>query len=117
VKELLKKLFCRLEAIGEQYPELYDSDVSEAMTEAIRRGYFNLEPAFAVSDDLGMSTGQANQLVKGAIKEFIDKARALAEAQGLDFRSRVAEFQRLDTTVGDKQICYNDFFRYTRISG
>jgi hypothetical protein len=110
---ILRDLLERLHAIGETHEELYDSEVSERMTDAVYFGFLKPTPGYQTPDDFGLSTSAANKQLQAILSDFTTRARAIADQAGWDFRHRLDAFQNLDVTFGPHSSDYNDFFRYT----
>ena len=113
MEELLNKLLQDLQVIGQDHEELEDSDVSEAMTDAIHNGFFKPKDGFVLPDEYGMYSEAANHAIRDALATFLNKATPMADDLGLKFKERLAAFQNLDVTCGPAQTNYNDFFRFT----
>jgi hypothetical protein len=54
----------RLEAIGEQHEELYDTDVRERMFEAVKRAFLKPEPDYQLPKDFGMFEASSNSPIR-----------------------------------------------------
>src|SRR6516164_4503770 len=92
--EELRELLERLEEIGDDHPELFDSDVRQAMSNALVDGLARLKPGFNLPVTLGMFSGDADEKVRTAIQTFLDVARRLAIEKGLaTFHQRLAAIQ------------------------
>jgi hypothetical protein len=88
----------RLQAVGDEHEELYDTETRDAMGAAIFDGFLWPEPAFEVPGDFGLATPEANASVQAALRDYIAAARALAPQVGIStFQQRLAALQ--DTTV------------------
>ena len=110
MKKLLRQLLNRLERIGETHEEVFDTDVREAMAEAVFRGFIKPERGFALPDDFAMFQPEGNRAVREALVEYITAANARAAGLGLTaFADRLAAFQ--DGSVESKAgSYYDDFF-------
>jgi hypothetical protein len=113
MEPILHELLGRLYAIGEAHEELYDTEVSELITDAVYFGFLKPTPGYQMPDDLGLSTPAANAQLRTVLRDFIDRANAFADQAGWDFHQRLDAFQNLDVTFGSQDVDYNDFFRYT----
>jgi hypothetical protein len=109
----LRKLLERLAHIAEAHEEVYDSDVREAMRDAVFHGFLKRVPNFQMPATFETFRAEADQLVRDALVEYINEANSRADALGLGFRARYAAFQDEDVTVGPQQLNYGDFFGYT----
>jgi len=83
MKDILKNLLDRLEVIGEDHEELFDSDVRQNMSNAIVEGFVRHRQAYTVPDDFGMFSEEANEDVKSAIAQYITDASERAVEMGL----------------------------------
>jgi hypothetical protein len=109
VEQLLLELLIRLEAVGERDESLYDTVVREKMGDPIFYGFIKPEPGYVLPDDYAMPD-EENRLIKVALKAYIEGARALATALGLNsFHKRLASFQNLAVRTEQKND-YDDFF-------
>jgi hypothetical protein len=93
VEQLLIDLMRRLETIGDHDRSLYDTVVREKMCDPIFYLFIKPKPDYIMPDDYGMS-GEANRVIKGALRDYVEGALALAPSLGLDtFHKRLAAFQ------------------------
>jgi hypothetical protein len=107
---VLLELLRRLEAIGEQYEELFDSEVREAMDAAVWSGFIAPVPGYVLPDKFGMYSEEADDLVRRALSGFLDAATEASRIHGLDtFHKRLAAFQNHDIRT-TQQNDFNDFF-------
>jgi len=98
LKDILKKLLDRLETIGENHEELFDSDVRENMGIAIMEGFVRRREDYTIPDDFGMFSKEGNEEVKSAIVQYITDARQKAEEDRINtFHDRLNALQ--DGTV------------------
>lgn len=81
MKEILRKMLDRLEAIGEDHEELFDTEVRQAMSNAILDGFVRLEKnqAYKLPEYFGMFSEKANEEVKATIAHFIAEAKRRAD--------------------------------------
>ena len=113
MEQILLQLLKRLEAIGEEHKELYDSDVREAMDDAVFYGFIKPRPGYALPDAYAMFSADGNRLVREALEEYITAARALAPTVGVNtFHERLAAFQDLKVRTAHTND-YNDFFGWS----
>ncbi|HMF19006.1 MAG TPA: hypothetical protein VKE98_17490 [Gemmataceae bacterium] len=111
MESVLLELLCRLEALGDEYGELYDSDVRQAMSAAVFAGFIRALPGYTLPDRFAMYRPGGDQRVRGA--GLVHRAFAnAAERDGLvTFDQRLAAFQnrkvRTTTTLG-----IEDFFSW-----
>jgi hypothetical protein len=107
---LLRELLERLEEIGEDHSEIYDSGVRDRMGAAIWEGFVAPQPGFAVPAEFGMFSAEGDQLVYKAISEYVEKANRRADELSMnaqDERLRAFEQHGIDTTKGEQ---FDDFF-------
>lgn len=115
MENILQQLLVRLTAIGDEHEDVYDTDVREAMRDAVFAGFLKPAPDFEMPNDFKMYTKKGNELVRDAIEEYIAAANAKADELGLDFRGRYASFQNENVVVGPNKRSYDDFFGYTPV--
>lgn len=87
IRPLVRELLARLEAIGDRYAELYDTDVREQLAAALDQAFIRAqrcEPPAAY----GMFSRKANDAVSAAVEAFLTRAIRIAEASGLDTASQ-----------------------------
>jgi hypothetical protein len=107
MEKLLLALLSRVEAVGDRNESLYDSVVRQRMGDAIFYGFFKAEPGFVLLDQFNHRMSEAdNRLVRDAITEFIEGARALATSAGLGtFHERLAAFQNREFKKTTPRTC------------
>ncbi len=112
MKQLLLKLLLRLEAIGEQNEEIYDTVCRDAMGAAVFSSFLLPEPGYELPDDFGLCSVEANRAVWLALSEYITAARELAPMEGpTTFQQRLAALQDADVmTPGGAT--HDEFFGY-----
>jgi len=96
MKDILKNLLDRLEAIGDDHEELFDTDVRQNMSNAIVEGFVRRrqEQDFTAPEDFGMFAEKANEVVKSAIAQYIAEASQRADEVGLhSFHDRLNAVQ------------------------
>jgi hypothetical protein len=110
VKELLRKLLLRLEAVGIQNGEIYDTVCRDAMGEAVFSTFLLPEADYEFPEDFGLCTPEANQAVRKALLEYVTAARSLAPSEGLrTFQQRLAALQDVSVITEDGGT-YDEFF-------
>jgi len=110
MESVLLELLCRLEALGEEYGDLYDSEVRQAMSAAVFAGFIRALPGYTLPDRFAMYRPGGDQRVREVLAWFIAAFAKAAEHDGLvTFHQRLAAFQnrkvRTATTLG-----IEDFF-------
>jgi hypothetical protein len=118
MEQLLLELLSRLEAVGDRNEFLYDSVVRQRMGDAVFFGFIKAEPGFVLPDRYSDRMSEAdNQLIREAIGEYIERARALAPSAGVDtFHKRLAAFQSPDVRTAAQKQDSEDFFGWTDAS-
>ena len=97
MEEILRMLLNRLEAIGKDHEELFDSDVRQEMSNAIMEGFVRAMPGFVLPREFGLFTPEANAAVRTALAEYIVAADKEATMQGMTvFHDRLAAMQNAD---------------------
>jgi len=92
---------------------IYDTVVRENMGNAIFFGFIKVEPGFVMPDDYGMPD-EANQAIKAALGTYIEGARALTTAAGLDtFHKRLAAFQNSAVRTAEQKNDFDEFFGWS----
>jgi hypothetical protein len=110
MKQLLRRLLNRLERVGEAHPEIFDTDVREAMGGAVFDGFVRPRTGFLLPDDFAMFSPEGNLAVREALAEFIESANLDAAGTGLSgFNARLAAFQD-GKVVSRGGNYYDDFF-------
>src|SRR5262249_20076742 len=109
MEQLLLELLTRLEAVGDRDESLFDTEVRARIGFTVFLGFIKPKPGYVLPDDYGMSD-EDNREIKAALAAYIEGARALAPALGLDsFHKRLAAFQNdeVHTEQGNK---YDEFY-------
>lgn len=113
MEQLLLELSVRLEAVGDRDESLFDTVVRERMGQAVFFEFIKPRPGFVLPDDYGMPEGE-NRAIKAALGAYIEGARALAPAAGLDtFHKRLVAFQNLAVRTAEQKNDYDDFFGWS----
>lgn len=71
MESVLLELLCRLEALGDEYGELYDSDVRQAMSAAVFAGFIRALPGYTLPDRFAMYRPGGDQRVREVLAWFI----------------------------------------------
>lgn len=109
MKEILLDLMKRLEAVGEQHEELYDTEVRNAMGRTIFRGFLRPEPEFELVDDF-LDAPDANKAIQDALVAYIQAAKERAPQLGYTtFHQRLAAFQDCGVFTESGATC-DEFF-------
>ena len=109
MQAVLRRLLDRLDAIAEQHDEVGDTDVREAMSEAVFDGFLRPVPTFALPDRFAMFSKEGDRLVKQALAEFLPAAIQSAEVSVLNsFHQRPSAFQDGDVQ-SDGGSYYDDY--------
>ena len=113
METVLLELLHRLEVIGDEHGELFDSDVREAMDDAVFYGFIMPRPGYTLPDKFAMFKPEGDRKVLEVVSWFLPAAREAAERAGLDtFHKRLRAFQNLDVRTA-RQNDYNDFFGWS----
>ena len=89
-----RNLLDRLETVGGGHVELFDTDVSQNMSNAIVEGFTRRRQDYIVPDDFGMFSEKTNQAVKSAIAQYVADACQKADEIGLHgFHDRLRAVQ------------------------
>jgi len=112
--DVLLRLLEKMEVIGQQHEELFDSEVRERMGIAIMDGFVRRQHGYQIPDDLGMASEEANHAVQSSVKDYIDGANAEAELLGITkFHDRLTAFQNGGVRTAQGRRDYEDFFGHT----
>ena len=111
--EVLLELLERLEAVGEVHEELFDSDVRDAMDDAVFYGFIKPKAGYGLPEKFAMFTREGDQAVREVLAWFIPAAREAGERAGLDtFHKRLCAFQNHEIRTARKND-FNDFFGWS----
>jgi hypothetical protein len=114
MEELLRQLLNRLEQIGNDHEELYDTECRERMGNAVMDGFVRDKSGFVLGSNFGLHAEEANLAVKEALAEYIANAKAKAAELGItDFHERRAAFQNSDVESDEEGSFYDDFFGHS----
>jgi hypothetical protein len=113
MEQLLLELLIRLEAVGDRDESLFDTVVRERMGNAVFFGFIKPRQGFVLPDDYGMPE-EENRAIKAALGGYIEGARALAPAAGLDtFHKRLAAFRNEAVRTAGRKNYFDDFFGWS----
>lgn len=113
MEELLRRLLNRLDVIGRDHSELYDTECRDRTGDAVFDGFVRPREGYTLPDDFALYTPEANRAVKEALAEYIDAAKAKAAELGLDtFHDRLEAYQLEDVKSDVDGSYYDDFFGY-----
>ncbi len=115
MNELLRQLLNRLEAIGVTNEEIYDTECRDRMGDAVFDGFIRPVANFNIPLDFGLHSTSANDAVRIALADYIEKAKKLAPTVGVTtFHERLDAFQN-GTIKSDVEGTYFDvFFGYSK---
>ena len=68
MEELLRRLLNRLADIGHDHEELYDTECRERMSEAVMNGFVRGASNYAMPDEFGLFSAEANLAVRQALR-------------------------------------------------
>ena len=74
MEAVLLELLHRLEAVGDGHPELSDSDVREAMSQAVFAGFIRPQPGYMLPDSFEMFTPEGDRRVRDVLEWFLPAA-------------------------------------------
>ena len=113
--ELLRQLLNRLEAIGATNDEIYDTECRVRMGDAIFDGFIRPVANFNLPVDFGLRGTSANDAVRVALAEYIDKASWLAPTVGAStFHERLNAFQDGAVKSDVEGTYFDDFFGFSK---
>jgi hypothetical protein len=110
METVLLELLSRLEALGNECEEVYDSEVREALSRAIFAGFIRPQREYTLPKEFAMFRPVGDRRVREILAWFLVQAQEVARRDGLStFQRRLAAFQnrnvRTATTLG-----IEDFF-------
>jgi hypothetical protein len=108
MKNALRQLLDRLDAIRKDHPELADAEVREMLASAIYHGFVLRTPGYSLPESLGLNSPEGNAALRIALADFLDAA---VPAGARTPEQRFAVFQ--DPTVESQEgHCYDWYFGY-----
>jgi hypothetical protein len=113
--ELLRNLLDRLQEIGQEHEEIYDTECRERMSNAILNGFIRPLNDFSLASDFGLYSSDANARVREALGTYISEANKTAKQINLCcFHARLSAFQNETVRSKHEGVYYDDFFGYWR---
>jgi hypothetical protein len=113
MEELLRRLLNRLERIGNDHEELYDTECREQMSDAIMNGFLRASGADDLRSDFGLFSAEANLAVREALLEYVERTCPKASEFGLSrFHNRLDAFQNRNVASHGEGSFSDDFFGY-----
>lgn len=115
MESLLLDLLRRLERLGDNHGELYDSEAREQISGLVMEGFVRKTPGFIMPERLGMLSEEADSELRRILSEYIKAANRLADEIGLSsFHARLAAFQnRAVRTNPAIDVDYEELFGHT----
>ncbi|MFN3149073.1 hypothetical protein [Bremerella sp.] len=115
MESLLLDLLRRLERLGDNHGELYDSEAREQISGLVMEGFVRKTPGFIMPERLGMLSEEADSDLRRILSEYIEAANRLADEIGLSsFHARLAAFQnRAVRTNPAIDVDYEELFGHT----
>jgi len=77
-----------LEKIGDEHPEIYDTDVRERMWTVVERVLIKGETGFVIPADLGMFSDEANQRLRAVLDENLRRLETTFRTFELDTEAK-----------------------------
>jgi hypothetical protein len=110
MQELLRQLLDRLDAIAKLHEEVGDTDVREAMSDAVFDGFLRPVAGFVLPNRYAMFSEDGDRLVGQALAGFLPAANRSAAESGLSsFHQRLSAFQDGTVQSADGSY-YDDYF-------
>lgn len=104
----------KLEEIGNDHEELFDSDVCQDMEDAIMNGFVRRKLQYEIPQDFGMFSDEANSAVREAISEYVSTCNNKADELGIvAFHDRLNAHQD-GSVVTAQRNDYEEFFGHAR---
>lgn len=112
LEDVLRKLLFRLEQVGENHEEIYDTECRDRMSNAIFDGYVRRLDGFTLPSEFGLYALDANEAVREALGAYIAEANEKATALQLSsFHERLSALQNGEVkSIGGNY--FDDFFGY-----
>lgn len=111
--EVLLGLLHRLEAVGDEHEEVFDSAVREALDDAVLRGFIEPQSGYTLPGEFAMVSARGNTRVREVLAWFLPAARSAAGRAGLDtVPKRLRAFQNLEVRTA-RHNDFNDFFGWS----
>ncbi len=107
--QLLIDLLNKLTKIDEDYGDLTATDIREAMFDYVWSGFLMSDGSEPERGELYIDDEDVESAVWGALQTYVTKAAAIAKAQGMNFKERLAAFQGADVETEDGMTC-DEFF-------
>jgi hypothetical protein len=105
----------RLEDIGAINEEIYDTECRDRMGDAVFDGFIRPVVDFNPPTDFGLHNPSANDAVRVALMEYIEKAKKLAPTVGvITFHDRLDAFQNGAIKSDAEGSYFDDFFGYSK---
>jgi hypothetical protein len=118
MEQLLLQLLEALEAIGQQYEEISDTESRAAIRKAIHHGFLKPDADYSLPTDFGLSDEEGNNRVRNAVGQYIQAAKLKAGELGLNFHQRLDALQNhlvatADGSTSDEFAGYTSRSMYT----
>ena len=113
MQNALRKLLNEVEAIGDDHEELFDTDVREAMGEALFLAILRRDEGYVLPNEYGMFSDEGNRRVAAALGSFVVAGMVECEASKLStFHQRLQAFQD-SAVVTEGGNDFEEFFGWT----
>lgn len=109
ISDLVVRLYQKLDKIGKEHEELFDTDVRECMHLSLNHYFVWGNDTSIMPINYAMFSAEGDNLVASAIKEFCTKASKLADESGIpkgQLREDIIQDPNLEIEGG---ISYDDF--------
>ncbi len=115
LEALLFDLLRRLERLGIDHEELYDSEAREQIGGIVMDGFVRRRQGFEMPERLGMVSDDADLELRQALAEYIEGSNKLADEIGLtSFHDRLAAFQNASVRTNPAiDVGYEELFGHT----
>ena len=105
------------ERLGRRYGVSADTDVREAIHEAIMEGFVERQEDFSLPQSFEMLSKRGDALVRGAVGRFLDAANEESERLGCsDPRDRLLLLRRAEVPLPERTGSYDDFLAGLELS-
>ncbi|WP_417737757.1 hypothetical protein [Rosistilla oblonga] len=113
--ESLRQLLNRLDVVGLENEEIYDSECREQMSRAVMDGFVRGSGVDSLADDFGLRCPEANRSVKSALADYIEACnREAAKRRLMRFHDRLVEFQNSEVRSDVEGNDYDDYFGHAK---
>lgn len=117
MRRIILEFLRELREIERRYGQIADTDVREALHEAIMEGYVERRENFSLPPSFEMLSERGDALVRGAVGRFLDAANEESERLGCpEPRDRLLLLRRAEVPRPERTGSYDDFMAGLELS-